>query len=191
VVQNEIPMEATLQYLRMAHAAKITTVYNPSPMPSRDELRAFPWETINWLLLNEGEAGDIAGAFEAQETEVTAPTVDLPTEARTATEILQRLRTLTQFANVNFVCTLGAAGVVVYLPGKEVIYRPAARLLNPLKDTTGAGDCFAGYFVAGLMRGDDVVKVVDECLVACSICVEIPGAAESVPTRAAVLQRSN
>lgn len=37
-------------------------------------------------------------------------------------------------------------------PEPDIVYLPAATLDGPVRDTTGAGDCFAGYFVAGLME---------------------------------------
>ena len=36
---------------------------------------------------------------------------------------------------------------------------------------------------------DGLGGVVDECLAACSLCVEVAGAAESVPARSQVLER--
>jgi ribokinase len=32
------------------------------------------------------------------------------------------------------------------------MHLPAARLMGDVKDTTGAGDCFTGYFLQGLME---------------------------------------
>lgn len=53
----------------------------------------------------------------------------------------------------------------------------------PVTDTTGAGDTFTGYFIAGLVSGMDV----RECLIvasrAAAIAVTRPGAAASIPTK--------
>ena len=50
------------------------------------------------------------------------------------------------------VCTLGAYGVVAIIASlSHPIYMPAAKGVV-VKDSTGAGDCFTGYLVAGLME---------------------------------------
>jgi len=48
-------------------------------------------------------------------------------------------------------------------------------------DTTGAGDCFIGFFVAGLASGKSVDLAIEQGCRAASICVTRPGAAESFP----------
>lgn len=197
VVQNEIPFDSTLAFLRSAKEAGAATIFNPSPMPSPAQLQAFPWDAVDWLLLNEGEAGDITHAL-ARGALKAAPVIPegsaLPAEARSALDILSGVKSLPQMKGVNLVCTLGAHGVLLFRSDTEWFYRPAAKLLKPLRDTTGAGDCFTGYFTAGLMRigeptMDGLAGVVDECLAACSMCVEVAGAAESVPARSQVLER--
>jgi len=98
------------------------------------------------------------------------------------------------------VCTLGAAGVLTWLTGgKRLLYLPAVQLQGSVRDTTGAGDCFTGYFVAGLMmrahRGfgplgsHDVAELVRFCSQAAGMCVEKRGAVESIPLRADVQAR--
>lgn len=67
------------------------------------------------------------------------------------------------------ICTLGAQGIIYFSPGVDGVksrsgYLPAAKVLNGVKDTTGAGDCFAGYFAAGLMRGEDLELALQTCL---------------------------
>lgn len=153
-LQNEVPLDSTIAYLHLAKAQNVTTFFNPSPMPSKDELRMFPWNEVDWLLVNQGEAVTISEAF--------APATD----NETAESTLQRLRQDERFAKVNLVCTLGASGVVVSEASGRTTHHPAAALQNPLKDTTGAGDCFTGYFVAGLMRlgAEGLDEVVKECL---------------------------
>lgn len=81
------------------------------------------------------------------------------------------------------------AGVVMTLGGEGCVYQDASRRFYqdsfhvPVTDTTGAGDTFTGYFIAGLVSGMDV----RECLVvasrAAAIAVTRPGAAASIPTR--------
>ena len=54
-------------------------------------------------------------------------------------------------------------------------------------DTTGAGDCYLGYFLAGLDRGLPVADAMRLAAAAAAIQVTRPGAAEAMPTQAEVL----
>jgi ribokinase len=60
-----------------------------------------------------------------------------------------------------------------------------ARKVVPV-DTTAAGDCFLGFFLAGLDRGDAPDRALATATVASSIKVTRRGAAEGIPTRAEV-----
>lgn len=63
---------------------------------------------------------------------------------------IQAARALQDRGVVNVVVKLGAAGCVLFL-GAESIASPAFQV--PVVDTTGAGDCFVGGFLAALQRG--------------------------------------
>jgi ribokinase len=171
LLQNEIPFSSTVEYLHSAASLphKVTTLFNPSPMPDAEQLQAIPWNLIDWLLLNEGEAVDIAQAMvgDAPAPMTVRTEACLPAQAQTALQVLSQLQSHPALAKVNYVCTLGALGVLVFQQtqeGPHIAYHPAAPLRNPLKDTTGAGDCFAGYFVAGLMRAEAMDSIIGECL---------------------------
>ncbi|XAO25597.1 hypothetical protein I312_104425 [Cryptococcus bacillisporus CA1280] len=189
LVQNEVPLSSTLAYLTAAGQSSppLTSVFNPSPMLTPSQLREFPWKHLSWLIVNEGELGDLLLAFGSSANPGEAKADKL--QARASAGILELHENEYFSKNVGIICTLGAKGILYYEPGKEVGYLPAARLQNPVKDTTGAGDCFAGYFVAGLMSGKSLQDALKACLVACGICVENEGAMESVPTLEAVNKR--
>lgn len=179
LLANEIPFESTLDYLSAASASKdrkVTSIYNPSPMPSAEQLKIFPWHQVDWLIVNEGELGDIAGSVFGDAS------IELETDVKNAVEsltqaaakdkvddeaaikvakalrtALPRLVTSDSKHNVNIICTLGAKGVLYVCStsnnGEPRVKRiRSAKLLRPIKDTTGAGDCFMGYLAAGLMR---------------------------------------
>lgn len=55
-------------------------------------------------------------------------------------------------------------------------------------DTTGAGDCFCGYFVAGLDRGDDIPTALRLAAAAAALKVTRPGAGDAIPKRDEVEQ---
>ncbi|KAE9403737.1 Ribokinase-like protein [Gymnopus androsaceus JB14] len=174
LLQNEIPLEDTLAYLSEAAKASAVTIFNPSPMPSDAELKAFPWDKLTWLIVNEGEASDMYKTLSGGS-----------------------IHSIPDIQWTNLVCTLGAAGVLTLIPSlgaspglnSEPIFLPAAKLQRGVVDTTGAGDCFAGYMVAGLMKLHDegikvlqrehIVAVLKRC--AAGMCVEKRGAMESIP----------
>lgn len=64
------------------------------------------------------------------------------------------------------------------------IHQPAFAV-TPV-DTTGAGDCFFGYFLAGMARGDAMDHTLRLAAAAAALQVTQPGAAAAIPPRDAV-----
>lgn len=184
LLQNEIPLEDTLAYLLEAGKRSLTTVYNPSPMPTREQLQAFPWSCLTHLIVNEGELSDIAIAFDAAPKGASV--------AETATAQMKALSGAKGFnPAIMIVTTIGPEGVLVFDPrkGDEVRSWPAAKV-KKVVDTTGAGDTFAGYFVSLLMeKGDDTPadEIVPICLqVSCatmSLKVSVDARLVPLPSR--------
>lgn len=132
-----------------------------------DELRVFPWSSVSWLIVNEGEIQDSLKAFGISSSSSA--------EANKADEnkVIGDIRALANSemfdGKVRIVCTLGAQGLMYATNGQasEVLKKSAGKLINPVKDTTGAGDCFLGYLTAGLMRGESLEQALDTCLAVC------------------------
>ncbi|KAF5392029.1 hypothetical protein D9757_003276 [Collybiopsis confluens] len=203
LLQNEIPFDETLRYLNLAADSSAVTIFNPSPMPSKAEIKAFPWDKLTWLIVNEGEAADLYRTLSATQTKFDPNTASNPLYAHVpAYSIVLQLSS--QIPETNIVCTLGSAGVLALITSldhkdgtrdatalPEPIFLPAAKLRNGVVDTTGAGDCFAGYLVAGLLKlydegitvlgRENVVSVLKRCNQAAGMCVEKRGAMESIP----------
>lgn len=55
-------------------------------------------------------------------------------------------------------------------------------------DTTGAGDCFAGWFAAGLDRGEDIPTALRHASAAAALQVTRQGAGDAMPGRGEVMQ---
>ncbi|KAG5353130.1 hypothetical protein C0989_010152 [Termitomyces sp. Mn162] len=176
LLQNEIHMECTLYALN--NSVNAITVYNPSPMPSSQEINEFPWDKVDWLIVNEGEAEDLYKVLSGHGSSFGEP----------PSEILLLLSAQPALATTNIICTLGKDGVVAFIPAfhrqkqeynhntPNFIRLPAAVLQGTIRDTTGAGDCFTGYFVQGLMefgpqatpghgiRESDIVSILMTCV---------------------------
>ncbi|KAL0961092.1 hypothetical protein HGRIS_006074 [Hohenbuehelia grisea] len=215
LLQNEIPLETTVHYMRLSKSSRlasasngstVTTIFNPSPLPSSVELASIPWDCVDWLIVNEDEALALLESFSADQTDsgLQTPSPSANRDEDTLRSLLNQLSNHPLFsALTNIICTRGARGVVALAPsipksGKdEPVYvsLPAATLSGPVVDTTGAGDCFAGYFVCGLMEltsgiyGNDLESILQRSVEASGMCVQKNGTIDSIPLRADVEPR--
>ena len=163
VLQNEI---SELAYLaRQGKARKLIVALNPSPMDEAVQA-ALPYADI--LLLNETEAAALLGP-------------DMPGDFADAARLLCE-----RFGAAAVVLTLGARGAVC-ADGETLLTRSAF----PVRavDTTGAGDTFTGYFLAGMTEGLGAARSLRLASAAAALAVTRPGAAPSIPTRGEVSER--
>ncbi|KAI0305094.1 Ribokinase-like protein [Multifurca ochricompacta] len=202
LLQNEVSWSSILAYLEYAHIQGIVTIFNPSPMPGDKQLRDFPWASLSWLIVNEGEAESLLRVIDrnpgCHEVEAEYPS-EWPDDnkLKIAFSTLNQLSRCDVLTSTDIVCTLGATGVVASVRGLgEMLYFPAATLQGVVRDTTGAGDCFTGYFVTGLMEfgnkqlsKDEIAEILQLSVQAAGMCVEMNGAMESIPGREAVEAR--
>jgi ribokinase len=203
VLQNEIPLPDTLAHLALAHAAGATTFFNPSPLPSDKELQTIEWAHIRWLVLNADEAASLLSALGEPFTDAP-PVPKLPSTAAPALfasyAVAASLHAHPRLARATgIVCTLGASGALALAPSlAQPVYVPGVLLPDGPVDTTGAGDCFTGYLVAGLMDLHTKGTALDEhtlravltrCVRAAGMCCERRGAMESIPSAMEVDKR--
>lgn len=180
LLQNEINLDLTRAALIQARKSKCVTIFNPSPMLSRDEAKAFPWDSLDWLIVNEQEAWDL---------------IDLLTDSTAAsTDPLATLRQVEAVSGLTgLIMTKGENGVSVATGGRDgdTVHIAAAQVLGDgVKDTTGAGDCFAGFFATLLstlpplppISSSKLASLLNICAEAAAMCVEKDGAMDSVPT---------
>ncbi|KAF8176056.1 Ribokinase-like protein [Pholiota molesta] len=184
LLQNEIHPRALHYALAHAGAAGgACIIMNPSPLPAPAEVRAFPWPAVKWLVVNAAEARGLYLALLAQADAGEG-------QALEPRAVLGGLAAQPALSTTNVVCTLGAQG-----EEPPFVYVPAARLRAGVQDTTGAGDCFTGYFVQGLMalEGEigvrEIEQVLRTCVVAAGMCCEKRGTIDSIPIRAEVEER--
>lgn len=103
-------------------------------------------------------------------------------EARFVSGEIEIERALAQLLNLapNVVIKRGALGAVGQSRGQELIYVPAFATI--VKDTTGAGDAFAGGFIAAWMQKAEMKSALEAGAQSAAQCVAIVGARPQVTT---------
>lgn len=164
VTQLEQPVAAAQRALEIAHAAGVTTVFNPAPA------EAFPdaiYPLSDYLVPNETEAAAIVGfALSSQDDIRRAGDAILKKGAKTA------------------LITLGERGVLYHNHEQSVLVPAIAS--GPVIDTTGAGDAFVGGFSAALARGHAPIEAVRFGCATAGIAVTRRGTAPAMPTLAEI-----
>ncbi|MBD9526103.1 PfkB family carbohydrate kinase [Paracoccus sp. PAR01] len=82
--------------------------------------------------------------------------------------------------------TRGAAGAEYRDLSTGETFRQPAYPVEAL-DTTGAGDCFTGWFAAGLARGEDIPTALRHAAAAAAVQVTRHGAGDAMPDRTEVI----
>lgn len=161
LVQNET---ANVGYtIAAAKARGLTVVCNPSPL-TKGLLEA-DLSGVSLFILNEFEASALAGVG-----------------SQCKQEKLLRCLTL-RYPSAAFLVTFGSDGCCYYDSGR---YLSCPAFSVPVVDTTGAGDTFCGYFLAGILRGTPVEAAMEKASAAAALSVMGQGASESIPALAAV-----
>lgn len=158
LLQNETNEIAYI--IEAAYSRGLKTAFNPSPINAR--LAECDLTKVDMLLVNEIEGAALA------------PVPGL----RTADEIRGGLRRA--YPSLSFVLTLGSSGAWYDTPSGAWFHD-----IYPVKaeDTTGAGDTFTGYFLAGVMENRAPETCLDMACAASAISVTRAGASASIPTR--------
>ncbi|MFF1876689.1 ribokinase [Leifsonia sp. NPDC058230] len=151
--QLERPYPLVLGAMRLAHEVGTVTALTPAPAHSmKHELLQF----VDILLLNAHEARDLAGEED---------------EHRAARQLSQQVGLV--------IMTRGPLGVIAAQDG-QIIHELSGEPVKAI-DTTGAGDTFAGYFVAMLASGRELGEALAIASRAAGISVTRHGASTSIP----------
>ena len=140
----------------MAAAAKRELRICLNPAPCGPAVRTYPLELVDLLIVNETEATGLAGASSLAALAARYPRAQIA-------------------------LTLGAAGAQYRSP-TEAFHLPAPHV--EAVDTTGAGDTFIGYFLAGLAADMTAHEAMTRAIQAAALCVTRPGAMDSIPAAA-------
>ncbi len=158
LLQNEISCVNSIIHLAWEKGMRV--IFNPSPMTSA--VLDYDLQKVSLFLVNEDEGARLSGQQEPKEI----------------------LRVMTKnYANAEVILTLGVQGAV-WSNGEREIRQPACRV--QAVDTTGAGDTFTGYVLAGLARGQSMEESLATAVKASAIMVTRCGAASAIPCRAEV-----
>lgn len=155
LLQNEV---SNVDYaIRQAKKQGLRVAFNPSPItPS---ITTYPLELVDYLIVNEIE-GDYLAGQNAEEPE----------------RLLDLLAA--RFPTATLVLTLGGAGAMVRV-GAEQYHHGSYKV--KVVDTTGAGDTFCGYFLAGVAGGLPTERCLEQANMAAALAVSCKGAANSIP----------
>lgn len=166
VLQLEVDLAEIVALIDRARAAGARIVLNAAPAaPLPDAALA----AVDVLIVNRLEASMLAETLE----------IRAPDAVSAARDLANRLGCLT-------VATLGHEGAVAFAPDQT--WRVDALAIEA-RDTTGAGDTFAGVFAAALDAGAAVPDALARASVAGALaCLEI-GAQQSIPTAAMIEAR--
>jgi ribokinase len=152
--QNEIPPAQTSEALTVAKVHGLTTIFNPSPVPTRAAFYAMPWDKIDWLIVNQEEAYSLAHKFAEDDMNASTYAGEAKSEGEEPLDSLPRY--LPKATGI--VMTMGAQGVQMVLretlapdeagrtagSGKLTkLSAKAGKAHGKIINTTGAGDTFA------------------------------------------------
>lgn len=155
LLQNEIN---EIDYLIECGAQRgMTVVLNPSPM--NEGVLACDLSKVSMFILNEDEGALLTGA-------------------KSEEDILTGLEQ--KYPNAKIILTLGDKGSTYAFHGERV---HQASFPVETVDTTGAGDTFTGYLLAGYMKGEPMDKCLETAARAAAIAVTRHGAARAIPRK--------
>ncbi len=160
LLQNETNLVGRI--IEKAAGKGLKVVLNAAPYS--EAVNTYPINQLDWLIVNEVEGqGIVGGAVDES--------------------LLQRLAE--RFPQAGILLTLGSRGAQCFRDGH---YASISSCKVRAVDTTAAGDTFSGYFLAGVMQGLSLAETLSLATVASALCVQRPGAANSIPTQAEVEQ---
>lgn len=153
LMQNECNLIA--EAFALVQQKDIKIAFNPAPMTA--EIKELPLSQLDTLIVNQGEAEALCGKAELD-------------------EMISALQQL--LPDTRTVITLGGEGAVLISAG-NVLRHKAAKV--DVVDTTGAGDTFVGYFLAGLVNGMDEEFALERACRAGATAVTRLGAISAIP----------
>ena len=165
LLQLEIPTATAVLAARLGHERGLLVVLDPAPAPT-EALDEQVWAWVDVVTPNETEAAVLTGV----------PVVDAASAAVAGRWFLDRgVRTAVVTMAAQGACVVTAAGAVLYPPFDVEV-----------RDSTAAGDAFAGHLGASLASGIPWGAALERAMAGGALAVTVAGASPSLPTAAAV-----
>lgn len=142
---------AQAETARLGHELGLKVCYAAAPFDAEAVERVLPY--LDFLILNAVEAKQL-------ETALDKPVASLPVQ--------------------DIIVTQGADGAEWIETQSGSNQQFSARKVQPV-DTTGAGDTFTGYVLAGMDRGMPMAQAISQATLAASIMVTRHGTADVIP----------
>lgn len=160
LLQNETNLVGMI--ITQAHERGLQVAFNAAPITAA--VLDYPLDLLDWLIINEVEGRQIAECDEVD-------------------QIIPRLRQ--KYPDLSILLTLGKQGSCCWHEGKLT----AVSSFNvKAVDTTAAGDTFIGFFLNGILNYQSTLDTLRIASAASALCVQRPGASDSIPTRREVDQ---
>jgi ribokinase len=163
--QLEVPLDAVVRAVTLAHARDAVTILDPAP--ARELPDSF-LRCVDILTPNQSEASALLG---------------WPAPVATIGEAHTAARTLSARGPVSIIVKLGELGCLVHTRGGSC-HIPA--IIGEVVDTTAAGDTFNGALAVALQEGRPLIDAARFAVLAASLAVRRAGAISSIPSRAEV-----
>jgi ribokinase len=162
LLQNEI--NGMSELMEKAAVAGMRLAMNPAPMGP--EVQTYPLEKLSWLVVNEIEGRELSG-------------IDLENNGGDDADeaVVNELRR--RYPGAVVVMTLGKKGAIRADEGGLI--RSHFPDVGPIVDTTGAGDTFMGYWLAGEVAGMGAEAGLRRACAAGALAVTRPGATTGIP----------
>ncbi|TWU06221.1 ribokinase [Stieleria varia] len=165
LLQLEIPIDAVLESIRIAHENGARIILDPAPVPT-------PWDDallqVDLVCPNETEASAITG---------------LPVSTVTQAEAAARQLHARGAAHVAI--TMGDRGTVLLTDG--IVHTVAPYPIKAI-DTTAAGDAFAGALAVWWAETNDLIRSVQLANAAGAIAASRMGAQTGIGTRSEIIE---
>jgi ribokinase len=191
LVQNEIPISETITFVKRSKAVGVTTLFSPTPMLSIEQSQSFPWDAIDYLLVNEEEAKSLIAQLSP----------NLASSSLGLSSVLAQVLHTCGAEGITVIVTKGSKGAElagVRFGVEECLSVGVEGFKVNVVDTTGAGDCFAGFFASALASNmsfrqsfalEDYFPMLHFSVHAASMAVETEGAMASYPSDVEVFGR--
>ena len=168
VLQLEIPLDTTLQVLKIAKGHKVEVLLNPAPAR---RLPIDAYEAVTHLVVNESEAAILTGN---------------ETKDMDWSENGPHMKQLMGLGVKHVVLTLGARGVIYMDTDTSSTASFAAEKVH-VRDTTAAGDTFVGAYAVAIARNvkdrsfETMSRAVSWANAAAAKTVEREGSQRAIP----------